>query len=334
MRIGIVGFGGIARAHLLGWRGSNLPVEFHLYDSLADRRAEAAGAGTVHDDLDELFDHVDLVDICTPSDSHVEFVGRAVRAGRDVICEKPLGLTTEEAAGAVRVARAAGIRLYVGHVVRFFGAYFNAYQAVKSGKIGTPAVLQFRRAGGQPKSRAWMADERRSGGVVGDLMIHDLDQARWMAGDVVRVFAQSAKPGQGGIDTHAYAILTHRSGAITQVTASWALAGGFETSFEIAGSDGLVSYDSTGHPPVRADRPELLQAKQPAAPDAESPFAAELREFALSATTGSPTRVSEVDAVAAVALVGAVRESLASGAPVEVPPLPVDLTEPVERVAR
>lgn len=327
VRIGIVGFGGIAQAHLLGWQASNLPVEIHIHDTAPDRRARAAAVGTVHDDLEDLLAAVDLVDICTPSDSHSQLVKRAVQAGRNVICEKPLALRTEDAIEVVRLARDAGVGLYVGHVVRFFGAYVAAHDAVERGKIGRPAILHFRRAGGQPRSRDWMADEARSGGVVADLMIHDLDQARWMAGEVVRVFAQSAKPGRGGIDTHAYAILTHESGAISHVTASWGLAGGFETSFEIAGSEGIVEYDSRQHPALVADRPELLSDVRSSPPGADSPFAAELRELALSAATGGPSRVSATDAVAAVALVDAVRKSLAGASPVEVPPLPDDLAE-------
>lgn len=320
MRVGMIGFGAIGRVHLKAWRA--LGVEPCIYDPVPRAREEAAAAGVaVHDHLDELFEAVDTVDLCTPSDSHADLVRTAARAGRHVICEKPLALTLDDAIDAVRVATSAGVQLHVGHVVRFYGAYIAAHDALVSGRIGVPAVLHFRRAGVQPSSNGWMQLEERSGGLALDLMIHDLDQARWMAGDVVRVFAQSARPGAGDVNTHMYAILTHASGAISHITSSWALASGWDTSFEIAGSEGMVSYDSNKAVSMRADKPELLSIR----PIATSPFVDELREFCESISTGMPSRVTAADAVSALALALAVRKSVATGAPVEIPALPHDV---------
>ncbi len=226
MRVGMIGFGGIAQAHRPAWNRPD--VELHIIEPNPERRARAETAGIVHDDLGELLDAVEVVDICTPSDLHADLARTAARAGKQVICEKPIALTVDDGADVIRVAREAGVGLYIGHVVRFFGSYSAAHDAVVSGRIGTPSVLQFRRASGQPTANGWMQDESRSGGVPLDLMIHDIDQARWMAGDVVRVYAQGAKPGVGGVKTHVYAVLTHANGALTHITSSWGLAGGFD----------------------------------------------------------------------------------------------------------
>ncbi len=236
-------------------------------------------------------------------------------------------MTVDDAVDAARVCRDAGVTLHIGHVVRYFGQYAAAHEALVAGHIGQPSVLRFRRAGAQPSSNDWMEIEARSGGVVLDLMIHDIDQARWFAGDVVRVFGRSTKPGRGGIDTHALAILTHESGAITHLTGSWGMAGGFETSFEIAGTEGLVSYDSTDHVAVRADKPELLE-RQEIIPTmlGDSPFATELSELADAVEGGLTARVTPGDAIAAVSIANAVRRSIASGRP-EIPePVPDDFS--------
>lgn len=331
MRLGMIGFGGIAQgAHLGGWQArqrAGKTVELTIYDIDPAKRdqARAMNAGTVVDTLEELLAAVDVVDICTPSDTHADLVRTAARAGKQILSEKPLAMTVDDAADAARVCRDAGVTLHIGHVVRFIGQYSAAHDALLAGHIGEPSVLRFRRAGAQPSSNAWMEIEARSGGVVLDLMIHDIDQARWFAGDVVRVFATSAKPGRGGIDTHALAILTHAGGAITHLTASWGMAAGFETSYEIAGTGGLVSYDSRDQVAVHADKPELLERTEiiPVALG-DSPFATELNEFADAIEGGPTARVTPGDAIAAVAIANAVRRSIATGQPEEPEPVPDD----------
>jgi myo-inositol 2-dehydrogenase/D-chiro-inositol 1-dehydrogenase len=335
MHIGMIGFGGIAQAHLLGWRtrSKTKPVQLTIYDIDPARRQVARDLDptdtlpiTVVDSLEDLLARVDVVDICTPSDTHSDLVRISARAGKQVLSEKPLALTVDDAADAARVCRDAGVSLHVGHVVRFFGEYAVAHQAVLAGTIGTPAVLRFRRASAQPRSNDWMQLEERSGGVVLDLMIHDIDQARWFAGDVVRVMGRSARPGRGGIDTIALAVLTHADGALTHLTGSWAMAGGFETSFEIAGTDGILFYDSTDHATLRADRPELLSsAGLLPLTIGDSPFATEIDELADAAGGGPPARVTPADAIAAVSVANAIRESMRTGAPVEPAPVPDDL---------
>lgn len=330
MRIGMIGFGGIAQAHLLGWRSRarTKPVDLTIYDLAAERRevARAAAAGTVVDSIDELLARVDVVDICTPSDTHADLVRTCAHAGKQVLSEKPLALTAADAVDAARVCRDAGVSLHVGHVVRFFGEYAAAHRAMLAGDIGTPAVLRFRRASAQPRTNDWMQLEERSGGVVLDLMIHDIDQARWFAGDVVRVLGRSARPGRGGIDTIVLAVLTHADGALTHLTGSWGLAGGFETSFEIAGTDGLVYHDSTDHATLRADRPELLSsAGLLPLTVGDSPFVTEIDELATAAEGGPSARVTPADAIAAVSVANAIRESMRTGRPVEPVPVPDDL---------
>jgi len=341
MRVGMIGFGGIAQAHLLGWNrraGNGHPVELTIYDIDPDKRAAARDtvAGTVVDSLEELLDAAELVDICTPSDTHADLVRTAARAGRNILSEKPLALTVGDAVDAARVCRDAGVSLHVGHVVRFFGEYAAAHDAIAGGAIGDLAVLRFRRASAQPSSNEWMQLEERSGGVVLDLMIHDIDQARWFAGDIVRAHGRSTRPGRGGIDTVALAVLTHQNGAITHLTGSWGMAGGFETAFEIAGTTGILAHDSTDHPSVRADRLELL-ASAGLLPVmlGDSPFVTEIEELANAVEGGPPARVGVADAIAAVSVANAVRRSMTSGRPETPEPVPDDLrSEPASAGTR
>lgn len=325
MRLGVIGLGGIAAAHLAAWQvlQPGFDLELHGHDSRSDR--EVPGV-TLHETLDDLLEVADVVDICTPSFTHPEIIRAAADRGRPIICEKPLALDVDTAVAALRYCRERDVPLQVGQVVRYFPEYAAARRAVSSGEYGDPAVLRFRRASPQPSSNRWMEDESLSGGITVDLMIHDIDQALWFAGDVERVFCQTTLPGAGGIATHALAILTHSSGAITHLTGSWGLARGFETSFEIAGTQGMLHHDSTDHPSVRADRDGLLDGAGllPAMAGA-SPFVAELRELLASVAYGAAARVDPTDAVRALSVAIALRTSAKSGRP-EVPqPLPPDL---------
>jgi len=325
MRIGVMGLGTIAGAHVAGWQALQAegPIDLHGHDV----RPEAPTPDGVqrHDDLDSLLAAVDLVDICTPTVSHVEVIKAAADAGRPVICEKPLALTVAEAVDAARYCRDRGVSLQVGQVVRYYPAYAAAHAAFATGAYGTPAVLRFKRAGAMPH-QTWAVDEAISGGLVLDLMIHDLDQAIWFAGPVVRVHANLRTLDADGGRPHCYAILTHASGAITHVTSSWAMARGFETSFEIAGTEGMIDQSTNEAVALRIDRDDL--AVPTVVDPATHPFALELRDLLLAATTGRRGRVTAADGIAALSCAVAVRESARTGLPQVPEPVPDDLVSP------
>jgi len=321
LRVGVVGFGWIARLHAAAW--VRLGVPLHVYAEPAEHAAAAVAefGAVAHPTLADLLAAVDVVDVCTPTDTHAPVAVAAARAGRHVICEKPIASTLAEAAEVADACARAGVSLHVGQVVRYFPPYAAAHRVVAAGELGEPAVLRFRRASGLP-ARPWLRDEVRSGGVIADLMIHDLDQARWFAGEVVRVYARAARP-VGATRTQAYAILTHAGGAISHVSASWALDSGFETSFEIAGTRGLVDHDSDATKPLRADRPGLLAGPGGLPPVlGDDPFTLELGEFLTAIRGGPPARVSAADAAAALAITVAAIESADTGRAVTPSPVP------------
>ncbi|MBB5789560.1 Gfo/Idh/MocA family protein [Jiangella mangrovi] len=323
-RIGIVGAGFMGSVHAAAWAacpdarltavvgGSGGPPT-----RLADEYGMQACAG-----LDELLDQVDVVDVCVPTDLHHEVTVRAARAGRAVVCEKPLARTPGEAAEMIAVCREAGVPLLPAHVVRFFPEYAAAKAAVDAGVIGEPAVVRLTRATFQPPGDRWHLDEARSGGLSLDLMVHDLDYARWVAGEVVGVHARSVRAARPDAPDHVLAILRHAPGAISHVEASWAQPPPtFRTRAEIAGTGGLLEFDSDRSAPVRPNlRAESAAGPMPlpSSPIAESPFAVQLRHF-LDVVRGTATAiVTADDALAAVRIAAAVGESIATGRSVDV----------------
>lgn len=325
--VGLIGAGGIANAHLPALLALGIDVVVFSLDGQAPALVERHGGGRVADSLDVVLSQVDAVDVCTPTFTHREIVLQAAAAGRDIVCEKPLALTTEAASEMIDACAEAGVQLYPAHVVRFFPEYRAMQQAVAEGAVGDVAVQRFTRLGSRPLG-SWFADVSLSGGIAMDQMIHDFDFARWTAGEVVSVRAVQASTGDP-LDTSTvisvHAQLTHTSGAISFVSGTWAAQGSaFETSFEVAGSDGLLQHDSRNNPALRLNTgaEDPVGGLLPETSFTESPYQSELREFLAAFASGSIPRVSAEDGVAAIAIASAVNESLASGEAVPVPTSP------------
>ncbi|GHE48404.1 dehydrogenase [Streptomyces longispororuber] len=331
LSIGLLGAGGIARAHLPGWLALGATVSVYTQDGSAEKlAAEYAGRGhavTAVPTLADLLDRCRAVDICTPTPTHGELALAAIAAGRHVVCEKPLALTVREAEEVAAAAAAAGVHLHPAHVVRYFPAYATLRAAVAHGDLGRLAVLRFTRGSARPQWAPWFGDPAQSGGVLLDLMVHDIDIARWVAGEVVRVHALTRgaerATGTPAEVVAATAVLTHASGAITHVSGLWGLPDQpFRTTFRVAGSDGLLHHDSAAVPGFRITAQGVRAPNEgiPSTPMTESPYLTQLREFAASwDDPGLVPRVGAADGVAAVRVACAAIESSRTGRAVDLP---------------
>jgi predicted dehydrogenase len=293
-----------------------------FYDVSPEVGATAAAefGGLAFASLEALVQAVDVVDVCTPTPDHRAPVIAAASAGRDIVCEKPLARHLHDAVDMVEACRAAGSRLFVAQVVRFFRQFSKAKAVLDSGEIGQPGVLRSVRGGSPPTSgRSWFADFTQSGGAVMDLGVHDIDFARWCLGDVERVFARGIKSSGTARHDHALVVLRFCNGAIAHIECSWAYPpGGFHTRFEIAGTRGLIEYDSKAPPPltvalaskgVSLAQPQLLS---PAA-DRDDPYYLELAHFLHCIDSGEPFLVSPRDGLEAVRVALAAIDSIRTG---------------------
>jgi myo-inositol 2-dehydrogenase/D-chiro-inositol 1-dehydrogenase len=324
LRVGIVGAGGISVVHAEGWAALDADLSVFSYAGAAEL-AERFGM-VVADDLDELIRRSDIVDIVTPSGTHRTIALAAIAAGRHVVCEKPLGATIEDARAIVSAAEAAGVRVFPAHVVRYFPEYATIHDQIADGAIGTLGILRFTRTGEAPQGKAWFFDERAGGGLVRDLMIHDLDQAVWLAGDVVEVFGVQNPHSVDGVvapPVVAHAVLTHANGAISHLEARWGAPGtAFRTTIDAFGSRGMLEHDSAQDRPSRVEitRETSDAGYVPSSAGVESPFTAELRDYAAAIAEDRQARVAPRDGAVAVALAEAVMESIATARPVPIDP--------------
>ncbi len=308
--VGMLGAGGIATMHIASWLRLGVDVLVHSLEG-ADELVARHGRGEVVGSLDELLSRSDLVDVCTPTHTHRALVEAAAAAGKDVVCEKPLARTVEDTEAMIEACRRAGVALHPAHVVRFFPEYSVMHDAVARGRLGDLAVQRYDRHGTAP-GPGWFRDEGLSGGIVMDLMIHDLDFARWNAGPVASVRAvRSGAEGSGTVAANV--VLTHRSGSISSVGGVWSAGPvAFRTRFEVAGTGGLLRHDSADNPVTWTNGGSTpdRDGYAPKVAMGESPYLTELREF-LAATRGGPTpRVTAQDGLEAVRIAQAALQSL------------------------
>ncbi len=332
MRVGIVGVGFMGSTHAMGWAETDAIIAGFTAKPVRLAEPIAAEFGAkVYPDFEALLEDVDIVDICTPTFLHHEMVLRAAQAGKQIVCEKPLSLTVEQGREMVSACRKVGVKLLVGHVVRFFPEYAAAKSMVESGQIGKPAVLHLGRKSFHPKKTTdnWFLDDEKSGGMIQDLMVHDFDYARWIAGDVVRVFAKSIHgSGHNVPGNHALAILTHQSGAISHIEGSWAYPPpNFKTDFEIACADGLIVHNSDAATPnglylKKASDEEAQDVALPSSPLAESPYTTQIKAFYRAIVDDADIPITAEDGLAAVQIARAAIESARTGKAVELEPLP------------
>ncbi len=331
MKIGIIGVGAMGGTHAAAWRETKAEIVGFVATSEEHARplAKQYGAKT-YPDLAAMLPHIDVVDVCTPTHLHHEMVLQAATAGVDIICEKPLARTVAEGQEMIRACKDAGVKLLVAHVVRFFPEYVRAKQMVESGKLGDVAVVRLKRNVFRPRKIEdnWFLDFERSGGMILDLMIHDFDYARWVAGPVKTVFCKHIGDPTVSPGDHALAILTHENGAISHVEGSWAYPPPtFRTQFEIAGSGGLLVHDSDASAPIsvyrhKDEEDEAGEVPVPASPLLESPYTTQLKAFYNHLVSDAPLPLTAADGLAALQIALAAIESTQTGRPISLEPLP------------
>jgi len=164
----------------------------------------------------------DVVDICLPTDLHSEFTIKAAKAKKNVFCEKPMARTLAQAQEMAGVCKENGSRLMIGHCIRFWPEYALLKQIIDDRRLGNLLSVNLTRFGEFPtwSSENWLADEKRAGGGVLDMHIHDTDFAHYILG------APDEMVSYGTIDEHgpSYAVTSMAFGAaVALVEGGWNL---------------------------------------------------------------------------------------------------------------
>jgi myo-inositol 2-dehydrogenase / D-chiro-inositol 1-dehydrogenase len=322
MKIGIIGAGSMGSVHAAGWVAAGAEVVGIVSAGGASAAALAARCGArAYASLEALLPDVDVIDLCVPTDLHAPMTLMAAAAGRHVVCEKPIALTPADARAMIVACDRAGVRLYVAHVVRFFAAYRAAARLLHEGAVGDLGVVRLHRLGSLPHGgMGWFVDERRSGGALLDLLVHDFDVARWFAGPIARVHARSVRSGAPDAAIECVqATLRFESGAIGFVEGGWVYPPGtFRTGFDVAGRQGVLEWSSDAPGSVTRHLPPATAAREAVARPAASddPYGEQIAHVLHALRSGAPFDVTAYDAAAALDVAHAARASLAFGASV------------------
>ncbi|MEU7755581.1 Gfo/Idh/MocA family oxidoreductase [Micromonospora sp. NPDC049171] len=186
LRIGVLGAGWGAGLHLEGFRrvpGVTLAALSSRTRSRAERRAAEFGVPLVTDDIDELIEAVDVVSVATPPAAHLDAVLAAVRAGRHVLCDKPVALTAPDARAMLDAAERAGVRHASGFIWRNDPALVELRRLLREGAIGPVLEVHSTGALGVPVlPMTWMYEAGDGGGALAQHGSHVIDRARWLVG--------------------------------------------------------------------------------------------------------------------------------------------------------
>jgi predicted dehydrogenase len=217
LRVGLVGCGFIARHHAEAYRLSPLAELVAVCDPAVER-ARALGqefGARHHPNLTTMLavETLDLLDVCTPQELHLEPVLVAVAAGLDVFCEKPLATSLADAERMVDAADRRGVSLAVDFNRRFSRPYQLAQEYQRAGRLGELSSLTLRllTAGDPPSSQPYFA--------LHDLLIHLADLARHFGGEIERVSALLSVP-RNGVYRNAAVAIELASGAVGSLQVS------------------------------------------------------------------------------------------------------------------
>lgn len=338
---GIIGCGWVFPSHAIGVRslrnrGVDLVGVADVDGGRARRAAEEYGARDWYTDYRDLLarDDIHFVSVCLPHHLHRTVVVEATRAGKHVLCEKPLAISVADADAMIAAARAAGVQLSVIFQHRYDPWYRRLYQAVRGGAFGhilSATVLHRSPLRADPEHASPWRDrwDAVGGGVLMMQAIHFLDILLWALGPVESTMARIAtlaRPEE--VEDTGAAVLRFRNGAIGAVVATNASSAARLTRVEVHGTTGsavvendrIVLWDpaaSYAEQPLPDDEPAL-------SPDERrrllfgSGHVKQIVDFVQRVRAGQPPAVTAEDGRDATAVMEAIYESACSGRSVPV----------------
>ncbi|WP_369018762.1 inositol 2-dehydrogenase [Thermatribacter velox] len=332
IKLGLVGAGRIGRLHaeniVYGIRGAELvTVADTLLNEEMEQWAYSLGVPKASKRVEDVFSdpEIDAVLICSPSNTHEDYIMEAARNGKHIFCEKPIGSNLSKIEKALQVVEDNKVKLQIGFVRRFDHNHKKVHDAVKEGKIGEPWLVKITSRDPQPPSVDYL---KTSGGIFFDMTIHDFDMARYLSGsDVVEVSACGAvlvNPVVADLNDFDTAIVTLRfeNGALGVIDNCRQAVYGYDQRTEVHGSKGCVWVEN--------DRPNtsLVLTAQGTLGEPflwffveryKEAFIAEIRVFIDAIEKNLDPPVDGMDGFKAVLIARAADESAREGKPVKVP---------------
>ena len=329
IRIGVIGAGRIGKVHT-ETIAQGIPqakvvaiadVDLAAAQSLADRFSIKSVSNNYRDVI--LNPEVDAVLICSPTDTHAQYVVEAAKAGKHIFCEKPIALDLDTIKKTLKAVDESGVKLMVGFNRRFDSNFKKIKQMVVEGKIGKPHIVKITSRDPAPPPAQYVAV---SGGMFLDMTIHDFDMARFVVGDEVEevfvvagVMVDEAIGRAGDVDT-AIITLKFREGALGVIDNSRKAVYGYDQRVEVFGSEGMVKVDNNAPDNHDYYSKDGVHASLPLNFFMDryiEAYANEIKEFCSAVVENKPVSVGGADGLMSVAIGLAAKKSLAEHRPIK-----------------
>jgi myo-inositol 2-dehydrogenase/D-chiro-inositol 1-dehydrogenase len=327
VRFGVLGAGRIGKVHSATIARSGRASVAYVADAIPDAaKALAETTGAKVSTVDEIIaaKDVDAVLIASPTGTHADLIEQAARAGKAILCEKPVSLSVARIEQCLPVVDKAGVPLMIGFNRRFDPNFASLEKRIRDGEIGDVELVTIisRDPGAPPVSYI-----EGSGGIYRDMMIHDFDMARFLVGEeFVSLHAFGSvltdpviKP-TGDADTAAVQMQT-ASGKIVVITNSRRATYGYDQRMEVHGSKGMLRAGNVHMSTVeRADGGGFTQdvIQNFFIDRYQAAYAAEVNAFIDAIENGTKPKPSGIDGLQAQKLADAATESFKTGKAVQV----------------
>lgn len=303
LRVGLVGCGFMGRMHGSVYRMLDNADLVAATDRSPDRLSRYCDEmGCVPEPtLDALLARADIdaIDICLPTYLHKEATVASARAGKHVVCEKPMALGVEDAEAMIAAAHEAGVRLMIAHCIRFWPEYALLKQMVDDRRYGWLLSINLTRYGEFPSwsSENWLADESKAGGGVLDMHIHDTDFVLYLLGEPESMASLGTVDERGA--SHVFTTMRY-PGCVAHLEGGWnlppktpfkmAFRAIFERGAAIMDGGPMMIYPMDGEP--FAPEFEQMEASGGGNVSSLGGYYHELRDFVEKVVSGRPFEIS------------------------------------------
>ncbi len=329
INVAVAGLGRIGKIHLKNLCRNFPELEVVAVMDVLDESKAIADEFNIPNftkDFDELLasPRLDVVVICSPTDTHADYVVKAAKAGKQIFCEKPLDLSLERVVEVLEIVKESGAKLMLGFNRRFDPEFKKIKQLVLNDAIGDPQIIKITSRDPGPPPVSYI---KVSGGMFLDMTIHDFDMARYISGKQVKeVFAKGAvmvdpEIGKAGdIDT-AIITLTFEDNTMAVIDNCRKAVYGYDQRLEVFGSKGMAQaennfpnnhklYTESG---VSGDLPLHFFLER-----YDASYNQEMREFIDALVSGSEMPVNGNDGLLSIAIGLAAKKSLEENRPVKI----------------
>ncbi len=329
INVAVAGLGRIGKIHLKNLSRNFPEINVAAVMDIADEFKSVSdefGVPVYVQNFDELLatPELDAVVVCSPTDTHADYVVKAAKAGKQIFCEKPLDLSLERVLEVLKVVEDCGVKLMLGFNRRFDPEFRKIKELILNGSVGDVQIIKITSRDPGPPPVSYI---RVSGGMFLDMTIHDFDMARYISGKQVKeVFAKGAvmvdpEIGKAGdIDT-AVITLTFEDGTLAVIDNCRKAVYGYDQRLEVFGSKGMALaennfpnnhklYTESG---ISGDLPLHFFLER-----YDASYNREIREFVDALVNGDKMPVDGNDGLMSIAIGLAAKKSVLESRPVKI----------------